>query len=129
MSRTPQSIAAQCEGQSWTYAELNARADRVAARLTCLGVRPGVVVGLCVERSLVMLAALLGVLKAGGAYLPLDPANPQHRLDFILQDSGIGLLVTQEAVLSRLRFKGQAADTDQFRARHPACGRRSDGAA
>ena len=80
--------------QSLTYAELNERANRLAHHLRRLGVGPDVVVGLCLERSLELLVALLGVLKAGGAYLPLDPSYPPERLTFMLEDSRAAVLIT-----------------------------------
>jgi amino acid adenylation domain-containing protein len=97
--RTPDAVAVVFEDRRLTYRELTAAADGLARRLRALGVRPGVVVGLCVERSLDMLVGLLGILEAGGAYVPLDPAYPAERLAFMLQDAGCPVLVTQ----SRLR--------------------------
>ena len=73
-ARAPESVALTCGGESLTYAELNARANRLARRLRPLGVGPEILVGLCAHRSLDMVAALLAVLKAGGAYVPLDPS-------------------------------------------------------
>ncbi len=70
-----------------SYGELNARANRVAHALSSVGVGPGVLVGLCVRRSMAMVAGMLGVLKAGGAYLPLDPGYPAQRLAFMVSDS------------------------------------------
>ncbi|BAN48012.1 non-ribosomal peptide synthase/polyketide synthase [Metapseudomonas resinovorans] len=79
----------------WSYAELNRRANRLAHRLRELGVGPEVRVGLAVERSPEMVLGLLAILKAGGAYVPLDPAYPAERLRYLMEDSGIGLLLTQ----------------------------------
>ncbi len=92
---TPDAVAVRYGEQAWTYAELNARADALAAGLRALGVGPDVLVGLCMERSLDMLAALLGILKSGGAYVPLDPAFPRERLAFMLADAAAPVLVTQ----------------------------------
>ena len=85
--RSPDARAVIFEGTSITYAELNARANRIARRLVGLGVRPGTIVGLAVPRSVDMVASALAVLKAGGAYLPLDPEYPADRLRFMIEDS------------------------------------------
>ena len=82
-------------GESLSYGELDARANRLAHHLRGLGVGPEVVVGLCVERSLEMLVGLLGILKAGGAYLPLDPAYPASGSPSCSSDAGAPVLVTQ----------------------------------
>ncbi|MET3479070.1 amino acid adenylation domain-containing protein [Variovorax atrisoli] len=81
--------------EALSYGELNARANQLAHRLISLGVGPDVLVGLCVERSVEMMVGILAVLKAGGAYLPLDPEYPADRLSYMVQDSGISLLLTQ----------------------------------
>ena len=99
---SPDATAVVFEDTSLSYAELNARANQLAHHLRALGVGPEVLVGLCVERSLEMLVGLLGILKAGGAYLPLDPAYPQQRLDFMLQDARPKVLLTQQSLLSEL---------------------------
>ena len=88
--------------QQWTYAELNARANRLAHHLRTLGVGPEVRVGICVERSLAMVAGLLGILKAGGAYVPLDPAYPPQRLAYLLHDAQVPVLLTQAHLRGRL---------------------------
>jgi len=93
-SRTPDRVAVVFEDQQLTYGDLNARADRLAHQLTKLNVGPDVRVGLLVERSPEMVVALLGILKAGGAYVPLDPAFPPDRLVHMVEDSGMGVLVT-----------------------------------
>ncbi|MFN2416716.1 MAG: amino acid adenylation domain-containing protein [Pyrinomonadaceae bacterium] len=94
---TPDTVAVVGEDGQFTYAELDARADRLARRLRSLGVRPESRVALLMERGAEMLAALLGVLKAGGAYVPLDPSYPQERLAFMLEDSGAEVLLTRGA--------------------------------
>jgi amino acid adenylation domain-containing protein len=85
--KTPEATAVVYEEQSLSYAELNCRANRLAHLLRERGVGPETIVGICVERSLEMVISLLGVLKAGGAYLPLDPLYPQERLAFMLEDA------------------------------------------
>src|SRR5207249_4283810 len=81
-----------------TYAELNRRADQLARYLRGLGVEAEVPVGLCLERSPDLLVALLGVLKAGGVYVPLDPTYPRERLAFMLADSQAQVLITQKSI-------------------------------
>jgi amino acid adenylation domain-containing protein len=100
--RTPEAIALVFEEQRLTYQELNQRANQLAHHLQSLGVGPDVLVGICVERSVEMLVGLLGILKAGGAYVPLDPAFPSDRLAYMLSDSQMTVLVTQQALLSIL---------------------------
>lgn len=97
-ARTPGANAVEGNGQSLTYAELNARANRLARRLQQLGAGPESLVGLCIERSPDMLVGLLGILKAGAAFVPLDPAYPAERLSFMQSDARIDLLVTTTAV-------------------------------
>ncbi|HEX8690813.1 MAG TPA: amino acid adenylation domain-containing protein, partial [Longimicrobium sp.] len=97
-ARTPDAPAAEFAGETLTYASLDARAERLARRLRCAGVGPETVVALSVERSLRLPVALLGVLKAGGAYLPLDPSYPPERLRYMLEDSRAGVLLTERAV-------------------------------
>jgi amino acid adenylation domain-containing protein len=87
-------VAVSCDGRSLTYAELDAASDRLAWELVGLGVGPGSLVGLYVERSVELMVGLLGVLKAGGAYVPLDPAYPAERLAFMLEDAQASVLVT-----------------------------------
>jgi amino acid adenylation domain-containing protein/thioester reductase-like protein len=97
--RTPNAVAVQFEDESLTYREVDKRADELSKTLTRQGVRPGTLVGIFAHRSLDMLIALLGVLKAGGAYLPLDPSFPPERLAFMLADSGASIILTQSSLL------------------------------
>jgi amino acid adenylation domain-containing protein len=101
VARTPTAIAVVCEDAQLTYRELDARADALAADLVARGVGPDVPVGICLDRSIELLVALLGVQKAGAAYLPIDPATPPERLQFMLRDAGARVLVTTHS-LSRL---------------------------
>ncbi|HEX8244151.1 MAG TPA: amino acid adenylation domain-containing protein, partial [Longimicrobium sp.] len=95
-ARTPERIALVFEGDSLTYGKLNARANRLAHRLRRLGAGPEAPVGLCMERSLEMVVSILAILKAGGAYVPLDPGYPAERLEMMLADSAVTVLLTQE---------------------------------
>ncbi|MFM7367894.1 MAG: condensation domain-containing protein, partial [Sphaerospermopsis kisseleviana] len=102
VERTPDAVAVVFEDQQLTYGELNQRANQLAHHLQTLGVEPEMLVSICVERSLEMVVGLLGILKAGGAYLPLDPNYPQERLDYMLADAGVEILLTQQELLSSL---------------------------
>ncbi|QLE48446.1 amino acid adenylation domain-containing protein [Nostoc sp. C057] len=102
VEKTPNAIAVVYENQSLTYQQLNDRANQLAHYLQTLGVGAEILVGICIERSLLMLVGLLGILKAGGAYLPLDPAYPQERLAFMLEDAQVSVLLTQESLVTTL---------------------------
>ena len=108
-ARTPDAVAVVFEDRTLTYAALDAHANRLASHLRGLGVGPETVVGLCVERSPEMVVGLLGILKAGAAYLPLDPNYPRERLAFMLSDAGAPVLVTQQALLERLPVPAQGS--------------------
>ena len=99
---SPESIALDMAGERMTYAELDARANRLARHLRRLGVAPEVLVGLAMERSPDMVVGLLGILKAGGAYVPLDPEYPRERLAYMIESSGLPVLVTQEKLIEGL---------------------------
>ncbi|MBQ4860043.1 amino acid adenylation domain-containing protein, partial [Pseudoalteromonas sp. MMG007] len=95
----PEAIAVVCDGEFLSYGELNRRANQVANVLrTEYGVGPDVLVGLCVERSPQMLVGILGILKAGGGYVPLSPDYPQERLDYMIQDSGVRVVLSTASV-------------------------------
>src|SRR6185369_16288426 len=102
MQRTPEAVAVVFGNEELTYAGLDTRAGRLARRLRRLGVGPDVPVGLLVERSLDMVVGMLGVLRAGAAYVPLDPAYPTQRLAFMLDDAGAPVLLTQAPLRDRL---------------------------
>ncbi|WP_392534212.1 amino acid adenylation domain-containing protein [Nostoc sp. C117] len=102
VDKTPQTIAVVFENQQLSYQQLNQRANQLAHHLQSLGVRPEMLVGICVERSVEMVVGLLGILKAGGAYVPLDPTYPQERLSYILADSGVEVLLTQQQLVQSL---------------------------
>jgi len=105
---TPRATALVFDGQTLTYRELNQKANQVARFLRRHGVRCGTMVGICVERSLEMVIGMLGILKAGGAYVPLDPAYPRGRLTFMLADTQIPVLLTQQRLGVHLRVTEQA---------------------
>ncbi|NWB18955.1 amino acid adenylation domain-containing protein, partial [Pseudomonas sp. D6002] len=98
----PDAVALRFHGQTLTYAELNAQANRRAHQLIAHGVGPDVLVGLAAERGIEMIVGLLAILKAGGAYVPLDPTYPQDRLAYMMQDSGIQLLLAQASLTGQL---------------------------
>jgi amino acid adenylation domain-containing protein len=102
VSLTPDSVAVIFADQQLTYAELNERANHLAHYLCSLGVKADCLVGLCVERSLEMIIGILGILKAGAAYLPLDPEYPMERLSFMVKDAQISVLLSQEKLVEKL---------------------------
>ena len=102
VERTPAAVAVVCAGQQLTYRELNERANQLAHHLRSLGVGPETLVGLCLERSLELVVGILGILKAGGAYVPLDADYPHQRLEFMLTDAQLAVLVAQHRLVGRL---------------------------
>ncbi|MGZ6503233.1 MAG: non-ribosomal peptide synthetase, partial [Tumebacillaceae bacterium] len=96
VERTPDAVAVVFEEQELTYRELNEQANRLAHYLQKQQVGPEVLVGVCMERSLEMVISLYGILKAGGAFVPIDPSYPSDRLSYLLEDSQIQVLLTQE---------------------------------
>src|SRR5947209_9059189 len=112
--RQPEAIAL-VEGEAQlTYRQLNARANQLAHHLQRLGVGPEVMVGLWVQRSPELIVGLLGILKAGGVYVPLDPQSPRERLAFLLADTQMPVLLTQQQLLPRLpEYQGQLLCLDR----------------
>jgi surfactin family lipopeptide synthetase A len=102
VERTPEATAVVFGNERLTYRELNRRANQLAHYLVSLGVGPDVLVGILVERSLDMVVGLLGILKAGGSYVPLDPAYPSERIAFMLEDSEVAVLLTQRHLLDSI---------------------------
>ncbi|WP_343064786.1 amino acid adenylation domain-containing protein [Marilutibacter spongiae] len=119
--RTPDAVALRHEGETLGYAALNARANALAHRLIDAGVKPDDRVGVCMERSIDMVVALLATLKSGGAYVPIDPSNPDERLGYVLRDcEPVAVLVHGEAtarVRARLTGSTQLVEVDAFPAR------------
>ncbi|NRB40968.1 MAG: LLM class flavin-dependent oxidoreductase [Pseudomonadales bacterium] len=101
-SANPDAVALVFEDKQLTYNELNNKANQVAHHLLQQGVTPNTLVGLCVERSLEMVIGMLGILKSGAAYLPLDPSYPLERIHYMLEDSKVNYLVTQKVILAML---------------------------
>ncbi|UEH06248.1 non-ribosomal peptide synthetase [Pseudomonas sp. HN8-3] len=100
--RTPQAVAVKAGEQQLTYAELNARANQLAHHLQALGVQPQARVAICVERGLDMVIGLYAILKAGAAYVPLDPAYPPERIAYMLHDSAPAVVLAQGSTLGLL---------------------------
>jgi len=100
VSKFPDKKAVICGRRELTYSELNRSANRIAHRLRQIGVGPETLVGLCIERSTELIAAILGILKVGGAYVPFDPAYPRERLEFMLEDTKTPVFVIQRDLVS-----------------------------
>jgi len=101
-ARTPDAIAAIFEEQKFTYRELDQRSNQLGRHLRALGAGPETLVALCCERGLEMLVGILGIHKAGAAYVPMDPAYPADRIAYMLEDASAHICVTQEVVLGEL---------------------------
>ena len=115
VDRDPEAVAVVFGKRQLSYRELNEQANRVAHHLRRRGVRPNVLVGVCLERSPEMVVALLAVWKAGGAYVPLDPAYPKERLSFMIEDAQPLVLLTEKTCLPLLSTSGDKVvclDTD-----------------
>ncbi|MEP0980919.1 amino acid adenylation domain-containing protein [Leptolyngbya sp. AS-A5] len=101
VKQRPTAIAVQFGDQSFTYSALNQGSNQLARYLQRYGVRAGMPVGICLERGIEAIAAMLAVLKAGGAYVPLDPSYPSERLQFMVEDAGIAIILTQASWAER----------------------------
>ncbi len=106
--RAPEQVAAVCGEASISYGELDRRSNRLAQHLRALGAGPDVLIGLLVERSLEMVVGLLGILKAGSAYVPLDPAFPANRLAYMIENSRLSILVTHRGLEEALAVRPPA---------------------
>ncbi|NEQ08205.1 MAG: amino acid adenylation domain-containing protein, partial [Moorea sp. SIO4E2] len=106
VQQTPDAIALQHCDRKMTYRELHEQSDRLACYLQRKGVGSETLVGICVERSLEMVVGLWGIIKAGGAYVPFDPAYPQERMNYILQDTKLSILLTQSHLAAKVDNAG-----------------------
>ncbi|HEV2705790.1 MAG TPA: AMP-binding protein, partial [Pyrinomonadaceae bacterium] len=117
VERTPDAVAVSFNDEQVTYRELNERANQIAHHLRSLGVRAETRVGILMERSIDLVVALLGTLKSGAAYVPLDPNYPQQRLSFMLSDSQADVLLSREQFLSALPdYSGHTLLMESFKA-------------
>jgi amino acid adenylation domain-containing protein/non-ribosomal peptide synthase protein (TIGR01720 family) len=109
----PSHIAIECDDEQCTYEQLEIRSNQIAHFLIEKGAGPNVLIGVCVERSIDMVTALLGILKSGSAYLPLDPAYPEDRLSFMIEDSGIRLLISDTGRFQNADLESLCLDRDE----------------
>ncbi|WP_160670946.1 non-ribosomal peptide synthetase [Clostridium sp. C8-1-8] len=108
--KTPSNVALVYKTKQLTYSELNTKSNGLAMVLREKGVKPDDIVGIMVRRSPEMIIAILAILKAGGAYLPIDPDYPSERINYMLEDSGTNVLLTQDGLDSKVDFNGQCID-------------------
>lgn len=108
--KTPDNIALVFKDKSLTYRELNEKSNQLARLLRHKGVKPDTIVGMMVPRSLEMIIGILGILKAGGCYLPIDPEYPKERIRYMLEDSGTAILLTERSLVENLGYEGQIID-------------------
>ena len=106
VAKTPQNVALIFEEETLTYNELNEKSDQLARLLQAENIKPNHIVGLMMEPGLAMIIGILGILKSGGAYLPIDPEYPQARIKFMLADSGVNVLLTQSQLNEKVTFAG-----------------------
>ena len=109
--RTPRQIAVVFEDRQLSYGELDEKTTQLALYLQEQGVTPDTLVGICAERSMEMVLAILGILKAGGAYVPIDPEYPEARIRYMIEDSQVKLVLTQQALLPKLARLGGCAES------------------
>jgi len=102
----PDAVALVCDGHELTYARLNEKANQLADYLREYGLGPDSMVGICVERSFEMVVAVLGVLKAGAAYVPLEPSYPRERIEYIVRDAALEVVLVESSVIQRLPLSG-----------------------
>ncbi len=114
VERSPEKIAVECENKSLTYRELNTKSNQLADVLISKGVSTGSIVGLLMERSVDMIVGIMGVLKAGGAYLPLTGEYPVDSISYMLQKSGADILVAHKHLMYKVNFKMTLVDINDF---------------
>ncbi|PYT45317.1 MAG: non-ribosomal peptide synthetase [Acidobacteria bacterium] len=102
VQKTPQAVAVACDNERISYADLDQRANQLAYYLRERGVENGSLVAICVERSINMMVGLFGILKAGAAYLPVDPNYPKDRIAFMLEDASVQIILTEQTLLSSI---------------------------
>ncbi|MBI2359912.1 MAG: AMP-binding protein, partial [Deltaproteobacteria bacterium] len=124
VERSPEALAVVCGVDHLTYRELNQKANQLAHHLRALRVGSETLVGICMERAQEMMVALLGVLKAGAGYLPLDASYPRERLDYMLKDAQVPVILTQKRFLGK--FPKHAAKTVSMDRDWPTIARQSD---
>jgi amino acid adenylation domain-containing protein len=110
--KTPENTALVFNGSRLTYKELNEKSNQLARVIRAKGINPDNIVGIMINRSLEMVIGILGVLKAGGAYLPIDPEYPKERIEYMLKDSGTKLLLTSGILKERVEFDGETMEID-----------------
>ncbi|MDP4147685.1 MAG: AMP-binding protein, partial [Bacillota bacterium] len=113
VEKTPENIALVYEEKELSYKKLNERANQLARTLRKKGVGPEKIVGIMVERSLEMIVGIMGILKAGGAYLPIDPEYPKERIEYMLEDSNVDILLTQTQLVDKSEFSGNIIEIDR----------------
>jgi amino acid adenylation domain-containing protein len=115
VEKNPKAIAVSFNGREITYSKLSVEAEKAGSLLISSGIKQGDIVGLCVNRSPEMVSALLGIIKSGAVYLPLDPFFPDKKLEFMLNDSDARFLITESVLLSKLNyFKGKFIDIEEI---------------
>jgi len=115
VERTPDNTAVVFEDKSLTYRELNERANSLANVLRKEGVKSEDIIGIVVEPSMEMMVGIMAVLKAGGAYLPIDPDYPKDRIKYMLEDSNAQVLLTQSKLTKKLEFEGKIIDLEDIK--------------
>lgn len=105
--RAPESVAITFEDKNLLYSELNRRANSIAKKLREMGIERNNIVAIMVNRSFDMIAGILGILKSGGAYLPIDPEYPEDRINYMLEDSGTQIMLTTSSLCHKLKFNGE----------------------